>query len=71
MKCDTQPTGVFTRRALLMMGGQVAVPGALGARLYQVQVQDGARYSVMFGFGILMSAHVHRDVAFPAARADR
>ena len=30
-----------------MMGGQVAVLGVLGARLYQVQVQDGARYTTL------------------------
>ena len=29
------------------MGGQVAVLGALGARLYQVQVHDGARYTTL------------------------
>ena len=38
MKRDVQRTGVFTRRALLLMGGQLAVLGTLGARLYQVQV---------------------------------
>jgi penicillin-binding protein 2 len=47
MKRDTLRTGVFTRRALLIMGGQVAVLGALGARLYQVQVEDGARYTTL------------------------
>jgi penicillin-binding protein 2 len=47
MKRDVERTGVFTRRALLVMGGQVAVLGALGARLYQVQVQDGARYTTL------------------------
>jgi penicillin-binding protein 2 len=47
MKRDTLRTGVFTRRALLLMGGQVTVLGALGARLYRVQVQDGARYTTM------------------------
>jgi penicillin-binding protein 2 len=47
MKRDVQRSGVFTRRALLMMGGQVAILGALGARLYQVQVQDGARYTTL------------------------
>src|ERR1700710_2845141 len=47
MNRDTQRTAVFTRRALLRMGGQVAVLGALGARLYQVQVQDGARYTTL------------------------
>ncbi|HEY2618951.1 MAG TPA: penicillin-binding protein 2, partial [Acetobacteraceae bacterium] len=40
-------TSVFTRRALLMMGGQVAVLGALAARLYQVQVVDGGRYATL------------------------
>ena len=30
-----------------MMGGQVAVLGALGARLYQVQVREGARYTTL------------------------
>jgi penicillin-binding protein 2 len=47
MKRETQRSGVFTRRALLTMGGQVAVLGALGARLYQVQVDEGARYATM------------------------
>jgi penicillin-binding protein 2 len=47
MRRDAERTGVFTRRALLLMGGQVAVLGTLGARLYQVQVQDGARYTTM------------------------
>ncbi len=47
MKRDTQRTGVFTRRALLMMGGQVALLGALAARLYQVQVVEGARYATL------------------------
>ena len=30
-----------------MMGGQVAVLGTLGARLYQVQVREGARYTTL------------------------
>ena len=47
MKRDVEPTGVFTRRALLLMGGQLAVLGTLGARLYQVQVRDGARYMTL------------------------
>jgi penicillin-binding protein 2 len=47
MKRDVERTGVFTRRALLLMGGQVAVLGTLGVRLYQVQVRDGARYTTM------------------------
>lgn len=47
MRRDTRRTGVFTRRALLMMGGQAAVLGALGARLYQLQVVDGGRYATL------------------------
>ena len=47
MKRETQRSGVFTRRALLMMGGQVAVLGTLAARLYQVQVDEGARYATL------------------------
>jgi len=47
MKRDTRRTGVFTRRALLLMGGQVAVLGGLAARLYQVQILEGARYATL------------------------
>jgi penicillin-binding protein 2 len=47
VKGGTHRTGVFTRRALLMMGGQVALLGALAARLYRVQVVDGARYATL------------------------
>ena len=47
MRRETRRSGVFTRRALLMMGGQVALLGGLAARLYQVQVVDGARYATL------------------------
>ena len=47
MKRDTKRTSVFTRRALLMMGGQAAILGGLGVRLYQVQVQEGDRYATL------------------------
>ncbi len=47
MRRETNRTGVFTRRALLMMGGQVAVLGGLAARLYQVQVVEGGRYATL------------------------
>jgi len=47
MRRDTKRTGVFTRRALLLMGGQVALLGGLGARLYQVQVAEAARYRML------------------------
>lgn len=47
MRRETRRTGVFTRRALLLMGGQVALLGGLGARLYQVQVAESARYRML------------------------
>ena len=47
VKRGTNRTGVFTRRALLMMGGQVALLGGLAARLYQVQVVEGGRYATL------------------------
>jgi penicillin-binding protein 2 len=47
MKRETKRTGVFTRRALLIGGAQIAAFGALAAKLYQVQVVEGARYSTL------------------------
>ena len=47
MRRETRRTGVFTRRAMLMMGGQVAILGGLAARLYQVQVIEGGRYATL------------------------
>ncbi|HEY0436667.1 MAG TPA: penicillin-binding protein 2, partial [Phenylobacterium sp.] len=47
MKRDSKRTGVFTRRALLVAGGQVAALGALAGRLYQVQVVEGERYATL------------------------
>ncbi|HUB14678.1 MAG TPA: penicillin-binding protein 2 [Acetobacteraceae bacterium] len=47
MRRDTKRTGVFTRRALLLMGGQMALLAGLGARLYQVQVAEAPRYSML------------------------
>ncbi len=38
---------VFTRRALLLAGGQAAVLGALAGKLYQVQVIEGERYATL------------------------
>ena len=46
-KRETKRTGVFTRRALLVGGAQIAALGALGAKLYQVQVVEGARYATL------------------------
>jgi penicillin-binding protein 2 len=47
MKQDTQRVSVFTRRALLVMGAQVTALGVLAAKLYQVQVVEGGRYSTL------------------------
>ncbi|HET6195562.1 MAG TPA: penicillin-binding protein 2 [Acetobacteraceae bacterium] len=44
---EPRRTSVFTRRALLVMGAQVATLGVLVGRLYQVQVQDGGRYATL------------------------
>ncbi len=44
---DSKRTGVFTRRALLLMGGQATALGVLAAKLYQVQVVEGGRYATM------------------------
>lgn len=47
MRRESKRTGVFTRRALLVGGAQLAGLGWLGSRLYQVQVEEGARYSTL------------------------
>ena len=47
MKRESKRTGVFTRRALIVAGVQVVALGALAAKLYQVQVVQGARYATM------------------------
>ncbi len=46
-KKENKRSGVFTRRALLMGAGQMTVLGLLAAKLYQVQVVEGARYSTL------------------------
>ena len=51
---------MFTRRALLLGAGQVGVLGVLAAKLYQVQVEEGARYATL--------AETNRDQR-PADRA--
>ena len=40
---EPRRTSVFTRRALLVMGAQVATLGVLAGRLYQVQVVEGKK----------------------------
>ena len=47
MKREGQTTGVFTRRALIVGGVQIAALGALAAKLYQVQVVEGDRYATL------------------------
>src|ERR1700735_4807356 len=47
MRHGTHRTGVFTRRALLVMGAQVSLLGGVAARLYQMQVADGERYATL------------------------
>ncbi len=47
MRRDAKPARVFTRRALLLGAGQLGALGALGAKLYQVQVVEGARYATL------------------------
>jgi penicillin-binding protein 2 len=47
MRHGTHRTGVFTRRALLVMGAQAALLGSVAARLYQMQVADGERYATL------------------------
>lgn len=38
---------IFTRRALIIGGAQIAALGGLAARLYQVQVVEGQRYATL------------------------
>ena len=44
---DLPSRGIFTRRALLLMAAQVAALGALGNRLYRLQVADGRKYAAL------------------------
>ena len=39
--------GVFTRRALALGAGQLALFGFLGSRLYRLQVEEGERYGTL------------------------
>lgn len=47
MKREVKRSGVFTRRALLIGGAEIAAIGGLGAKLYQVQVVEGGRYATL------------------------
>jgi penicillin-binding protein 2 len=47
MKRERGRRAVFTRRMLLVGAGQVAIMGAMGARLYQLQVVESERYKTL------------------------
>jgi penicillin-binding protein 2 len=47
LRRESKRTGVFTRRALLVAGAQVTAFGVLAAKLYQVQVVEGAKYATL------------------------
>ncbi len=47
MRREGKRTGVFTRRALLIGGAQLAAFGGLAAKLYQVQVVQGGKYATL------------------------
>ena len=47
MRRESKRTGVFTRRALLVAGAQITAFGVLAAKLYQVQVVEGAKYATL------------------------
>ena len=44
---ESRRTRVFTRRALVLMAAQAGALGALGARLYHVQVAEGQKYRTL------------------------
>jgi len=46
-KHEHRHAGLFTRRAVLLAGAQIGAFGLLAAKLYQVQVVEGARYATM------------------------
>jgi penicillin-binding protein 2 len=47
VKREIMRSGIFTRRALLVAGAEIGIFGLLGARLYKMQVVDGAKYTAM------------------------
>ena len=46
-KGDSDRAALFSRRAFLLAGGQAVLMSALGARLYQLQVVDSARFATL------------------------
>ncbi len=47
MQRENNRSKLFTRRALLLAGGQVALLGTLAARLYYLQVMQAGKYAVL------------------------
>ena len=47
MTRDKSDAAVFTRRALMLLGGQALLLGALGTRLYQMQVVEAERFATL------------------------
>jgi penicillin-binding protein 2 len=47
MRRESRRKSVFTRRAVLLAGTELAAFGALAAKLYQVQVAEGAKYTTL------------------------
>jgi penicillin-binding protein 2 len=47
MRREAKRVGVFTRRALLLGGAQLTALGLIAAKLYHVQIVDGARYATL------------------------
>ena len=47
MRQERSQARVFTRRALLLGGGQAVLFAALGARLYYLQVVEASRYTML------------------------
>jgi len=47
MRKEVRTSGVFTRRTLLLMGGQAGLLGLLGVKLWDLQAVEGARYATL------------------------
>jgi len=47
MMRNKSDAAVFTRRAMMLLGGQALLLGALGARLYQMQVVEAERFATL------------------------
>src|SRR5260370_8247539 len=47
MQRENSRSKVFTRRSLVLVGGQLALLGTLASRLYYLQVMQAGRYAVL------------------------